>query len=134
FEYLHTGFPAEVWYAFKYGIALGLATRWRESITLLEQVRQRRPDLASVPAKIGFAYLQMKRMELAAQYFNEALMLDECEPHALYHLALIRYVEGRTDRALTYCARLRNSDADPELARDLARKLGLQVERAATRA
>lgn len=125
FRVLHESFPDDLWFAYRLGITLGLAARFSESIATLEEVRRRRPDLASVPAKIGFAYLQLRQRDLAAQYFNEALMLDANEPEALYHLALMRYVEGRVDRAELYYRRLAALDDQQELIRDLDRQLQL---------
>jgi hypothetical protein len=45
-------------------------------------------------AKIGLAYYQSGQVDQACQYFNEALMLDACEPTALQYLAEIRAIQS----------------------------------------
>jgi hypothetical protein len=46
----------------------------------------------------------------AKEYFNEALMRDSCEPYSLFHLARIRWLEGRPDLSRNYLARLGQID------------------------
>lgn len=125
FALLHENFPEDLWVKFKYGVALGLAARLRHSIRLLEEVRKERPTSATLCAKIGFAYLQLKDTKQAIQYFNEALMFDEFEPTALYHMAILRWLDGRQDRAERYYQRLKNIEGEETRANDLKNKLGL---------
>ena len=122
---LYNTFEDDLWVKSKYGVALGLAARARESIAILEEVRQLRPQSATLCAKIGFAYLQLRHQQQAEQYFNEALMLDEFEPTALYHLAILKYIDGQPTRAQRYYDRLQQIDGQEAKARDLASKLGL---------
>jgi tetratricopeptide (TPR) repeat protein len=124
---LHESFPADSWLALRYGIALGLAGRQRDAIVLLEVVRQARPRSALVHATMGFAFLQLRDNEQAEQYFNEALMLDEFQPTALYHLALLRGIDGRMDRARLYYQRLCRLEGQEARTRQLATMLGLQA-------
>jgi len=121
---LHEAFPDDLWIKTKYGIALGLAARARESIAVLEEVRQLRPQSAVLAAKIGFAYLQLRNQQQAEQYFDEALMLDQFEPTALYHLAILKYIDGLPTHAQRYYERLRQIEGQEVKARDLAMKLG----------
>jgi eukaryotic-like serine/threonine-protein kinase len=122
---LHEAHPDDVLLNVKYGIALGLAARPFDSIKILEDVRGRRPHSALVLAKIGFAYLQGRNVSQAEQYFNEALILDEFEPTALYHLAILRYIGGMPDRARRYFDRLSQVEGQEAQVRDLAMKLGI---------
>lgn len=122
---LADAFKEDVWIKSRYGIALGLASQPRESVRILEEVRVARPDSALVCAKIGFAYLQMKDKAQAEQFFNEALMLDQHEPTALYHLAILCFIDGFPARAERYYGRLCQIEGHEAKARDLAAKLGL---------
>ena len=94
------------WYAYRLGVALGLAGNYRHSIVVLEALNQDEPR-ALLCAKIGLAYYQAGQVDQACQYFNEALMLDSCEPTALQYLAEIRAIEGQTEKAIKYLDRLR---------------------------
>ena len=122
---LAAAFENDVWIKSRHGIALGLASQPRESVRVLEEVRSMRPTSALICAKIGFAYLQMKNKPQAEQYFNEALMLDQYEPTALYHLAILCFIDGFPTRAKRYYGRLCQIDGHDAKARDLASKLGL---------
>ncbi len=122
---LTQAFENDVWIKSRYGIALGLASQPRESVRILEEVRSMRPTSALICAKIGFAYLQMKNKAQAEQYFNEALMLDEHEPTALYHLAILCFIDGFPGRAERYHRRLCGIEGQEAKARDLAKKMGL---------
>jgi serine/threonine-protein kinase len=124
FALLHEAQPDDVLVKMHYGIVLGLASRPQESIKVLEEVRSRRPHSATVHSKIGFAYLQAGIVKQAEQYFNEALILDEFEPTALYHLAILRYIGGVHDRAGRYYDRLCKVEGEEARARDLGIKLG----------
>jgi eukaryotic-like serine/threonine-protein kinase len=125
FQLLYEKFPTDIWVKFKYGVTLGLAAQFRKSIEILEEVRQARPNSATLCAKIGFAYLMIRNQGQAAQYFNEALMMDEFDPTALYHMAILRGIDGRRDRAIFYYQRLSCIEGEEWRARDLARKLGI---------
>ena len=70
------------------------------------------------------AYEQLKQTEVACQYYNEALMLDEHEPIALFHLARIRAIQGHRETALRYLARLRKVEGAESDACALAKLLG----------
>ncbi|MCI0390290.1 MAG: serine/threonine-protein kinase [Acidobacteria bacterium] len=124
FAWLVNRWPEKVWYQYRYGVALGLAGNYEASANVLKKVLESRPGSATVCSKIGLAYLQLRDAEQAAQYFNEALMLDEYEPHALFHLARIRWLQGRPDRAMIYLHRLREVEGATELADELTRLLG----------
>jgi serine/threonine protein kinase len=122
---LYETFQDDLWIKTKYGVALGLAARARDSIAILEEVRRLRPQSAVIAAKIGFAHLQLRNQQQAEQYFNEALMLDEFEPTALYHLAILKFIDGQATRAERYYGRLRQIEGQEAKARDLASKLGI---------
>jgi cytochrome c-type biogenesis protein CcmH/NrfG len=62
--------------------------------------------------------------EQACAYFNEALMLDQFEPTALFHLARIRAIQGNTAKAFECLERLRNVEGADDQANELSRYLG----------
>jgi hypothetical protein len=72
----------------------------------------------------GCTHLQAGNVKQAEQYFNEALILDEFEPTALYHLAILRYIGGIHDRAARYYDRLCRVEGQEVRAQDLGGKLG----------
>jgi tetratricopeptide (TPR) repeat protein len=119
FGWLAERWPKKRWYQYRYGVALGLAGQYRKSIEVLQQLHDDGPATALVCAKIGFAHMQLKHIDLAVQYFNEALMLDEFEPVALFHLARIRAIQGLTDKANTYLTRLKQVEGAEKEAREL---------------
>ena len=125
FSILYEQLADDIWLKMKYGISLGLAGQLRESISVLEEVHRERPTSALICAKIGFAYLELKEKKQAEQFFNEALMFDESEPTALYHMAILRAIDGRQDRALRYYQRLCGIEGQEEKAKGLAHMLGL---------
>jgi serine/threonine protein kinase len=84
------------------------------------------PGNATVCAKIGFAYLQDSNRRLAIQYFNEALMFDKYEPTALYYMAIIKYLDGRVDKAMQYLDSFRKLDADLAKVKQLEKQLGVR--------
>lgn len=85
---------------------MGLAGRYSEAATTLQTLLESGPPSAVICAKLGFVHRQMGALDLAIQYFNEALMLDQHEPVALYQMAEIRAIQGRMDKAEQYLARL----------------------------
>jgi tetratricopeptide (TPR) repeat protein len=124
FTWLAERWPDNVWYRYRQGVSLGLVGRCKDSIEVLRRVQEELPRSAAVCAKIGFAYLQLRDAEQAAQYFNEALMLDAYEPFALFHMARLRWVQGYAERARGYMQRLREVDGAADLAEELACLLG----------
>jgi eukaryotic-like serine/threonine-protein kinase len=123
FTFLADRWPDRRWYRYRYGVALGLAGHYRKSLETLQKLYDEDPS-ALVAAKIGVAYEQLRQIEQACQYYNEALMLDEYEPTALYHLGRIRAIQGRLDKAHSYLERLREVDGAEEQAQALERQLG----------
>jgi tetratricopeptide (TPR) repeat protein len=105
-------------------VTLGVAGQYNKSLEILITLQQDHPGLAAICAKIGFAYLQLKRYDEAKQYFNEALMLDEHDAFTLYHLARLRALQGRPDLAERYYERLLGVDEATDLAAELGRLLG----------
>jgi len=124
FQWLVARWPIKKWYRFRYGVTLGLAGQYNKSLEILLSLQQDHPGLAAICAKIGFAYLQLKRYDEAKQYFNEALMLDEHDAFTLYHLARLRALQGRPDLAERYYERLLGVDEATDLAAELGRLLG----------
>jgi eukaryotic-like serine/threonine-protein kinase len=122
FEWLCERDPDKRWYSYRLGVALGLAGHYRRSITILEHLNQDEPR-PLLCAKIGLAYYQDLQVEQACQYFNEALMLDACEPTALQYLAEIRAAQGRIDKAHNYLARLRQIEGAASAVARLERLL-----------
>lgn len=125
FGFLTEHFPDDLWLRFRYGVALGLAAEYQKSIDLLETVRALRPTSAVLHAKIGFAYLQLRNQGQAFQFFNEALMIDEFEPTALYHMARLKAIQGRNDLARKYYERLKEVSGQELNIQDLEQILGL---------
>lgn len=124
FAWLAEEFPDRRWYRFRAGVAMGLAGRYEDAARSLEALHGEGLASALICAKLGFVHRQMGGIELAIQYFNEALMLDEHEPVALAQMAELRAIQGRMDKAEQYLARLARVDgADDEVQR-LRRKLG----------
>ena len=66
----------------------------------------------------------MGHLDLAIQYFNEALILDQHEPVALSQMAEIRAIQGRMDKTEQYLARLGQVEGAEEEVRRLRRRLG----------
>jgi len=124
YGWLAEHWPAKRWYAYRHGVALGLAGRYRESLGVLSALHDRGPASAMVCAKIGLAHLQLCDTERAVQYFGEALMLDEFEPVALFHMARLRAIEGRTDRAMGYLERLHRIDGAEQETAEIERLFG----------
>jgi eukaryotic-like serine/threonine-protein kinase len=128
FRWLAETFPQKRWFRFRYGVVMGLEGRFNESIKILQEVYEMGPPSAMICAKIGFGYLQQKLIDQACQYFNEALMLDEYEPTALYYLGHIRAVQGHHDRARQYLERLEQVEGAESLAGKLIRMLGEETK------
>ncbi len=124
FSWLSECWPENRWYRYRLGIAFGLSGRYRNSLEVLQYIYSQGPASAVVCAKIGLAYLQLNDIEQACQYFNEALMLDQFESTALFQLARIRAIQGKTDRAMTYLNRLELIEGAGDQAQELARLLG----------
>jgi eukaryotic-like serine/threonine-protein kinase len=127
FAWLAERWPEKRWYRLRYGIALGLGGRFRASIEVLRKLLDEGPRSALICAKLGLAYLQENDVVLACQYFNEALMLDEYEPTALFQMARIRTIQGNRERAERYLHRLEQVEGAGDQARELARLLGRNV-------
>ncbi len=124
FSWLAERWPEKRWYRYRHGVALGLAGRFKASAEVLKSLLDAGPPSALVCAKLGLAYLQQNNVELACQYFNEALMLDEYEPTALFQMARVRAIQGNTERAERYLQRLLEVEGAEESARELALLLG----------
>ncbi|MCB1066192.1 MAG: protein kinase [Verrucomicrobiae bacterium] len=126
FEWLIERWSEKRWYRYRLGVAYGLAARFDKSIEALQPLQDEEPS-ALICSKIGFANFQKGNIELACQYFNEALMLDDCEPIALFHLAQIRAAQGRVDKAHKYLDRLRCIEGADDQVASLERLLGASV-------
>ncbi|MEW8552664.1 MAG: protein kinase [Candidatus Thiodiazotropha sp.] len=124
FSWLAERWPEKRWYRFRHAVALGLAGRFTASIEVLQSLHEEGPATALVCAKLGFGYMQLNQIPLATQYFNEALMLDQYEPVALFHMARIRAIQGRHDKAAQYLERLRSIEGAEREAEELSRLLG----------
>jgi Flp pilus assembly protein TadD len=107
-----------------------LEGRFRASIEVLRKVLDEGPRSALICAKLGLAYLQENDVELACQYFNEALMLDEYEPTALFRMTRIRAIQGNKERAERYLHGLEQVEGAGDQAQELARLLGRRLSAA----
>jgi eukaryotic-like serine/threonine-protein kinase len=124
FSWLAEHFPDRRWYRFRAGVAMGLAGRYADAAGLLEALHGEGPASGIICAKLGFVHRQMGAIDLAIQYFNEALMLDEHEPVALSQMAELRAIQGRMDKAEQYLSRLERVEGADDEVRRLRRKLG----------
>jgi len=124
YGWLAENWPDKRWYRFRWGVSLGLSGRYTEAADVLQALHEDGPPSATVCAKLGLVNRQMNRLDVAIQYFNEALMLDQHEPVALSQMAEIRAIQGRTDKAEQYLARLEQVDGAEEELERLRRKLG----------
>ena len=125
FAWLHDRWPRKDWYRYRLGIALGLAGRYRKSVEILQPLHEAEPS-ALVCGKIGFALNQLREIDLACQYFNEALMLDPYESTALSCLVEIRAIQGQSDKARAYLDRLRKVEGADDMVARLERRLALR--------
>jgi serine/threonine-protein kinase len=123
FERLAETWPEHHWYRYRYGVSLALEAsdaKLRKSIEVLQSLYDEHPS-ALIAAKIGKAYEELGRIEPAGQYYNEALMLDQYEPTALFHLGRIRAIQGRMEKANECLNRLRQIEGAEEEANSLTR-------------
>jgi eukaryotic-like serine/threonine-protein kinase len=126
FQFLAERWPERRWYRYRYGVALGLegsTSRLRKSIEVLQGVFDEESS-AVVAAKIGHAYEELGQTDQACQYYNEALMIDEYEPTALFQLGRIRAIQQRTEKANECLERLLQVEGAEDQARSLARLMG----------
>jgi serine/threonine-protein kinase len=124
YAWLAERWPNKRWYRYRAGVTLGLAGCFADAAKVLQSLHESGPPSAVVCAKLGFVHRQMGALELAIQYFNEALMLDQHEPVALSQMAEIRAIQGRMDKATQYLARLEQVEGADDEVRQLRRKLG----------
>lgn len=122
FTWLADRYPEKRWYRYRLGVALGLASRYEKSLGILVSLYAEAPS-ATVCSKIGLAHYQKRDLNQARQYFNEALMMDQYEPTALYYLGEISAIQQQNKRAEEYLRRLQSVEGAEEEARRLARSL-----------
>lgn len=123
FERLATNWPEHHWYRYRYGVALALEasdSMLRKSIEVLQSLYEEHPS-ALIAAKIGYAYEELRQIDLASQYYNEALMMDLYEPTALLQLGRLRAIQGRMDKADECLNRLRQIEGAEDEAGTLVR-------------
>ncbi|QDU37636.1 Serine/threonine-protein kinase Pkn1 [Maioricimonas rarisocia] len=126
FRFLAENWDDRRWYQYRYAVALGLegaTSAVRKSIDILRAMYDEEPS-ALVASKTGLAYHQLGNTDLATRFFNEALMIDEYEPTALFHLARIRAIQGKPQKAIEYLRRLEQIDGAEDLAVSLAQTIG----------
>jgi serine/threonine protein kinase len=124
YEWLAKNWPDNRWYSYRYGVALGISGNYQRSIDILQKLYESGKPSSLICAKIGLAYAQLNDPVQACAYFNEALMLDQFEPTALFHLARIRAIQGNTAKAFECLERLRDVEGADDQANELARYLG----------
>jgi tetratricopeptide (TPR) repeat protein len=123
FERLAETWPDHHWFRYRYGVSLALEasdSSLRKSIDVLQSLYEERPS-ALIAAKIGKAYEELRQIEQASQYYNEALMLDQYEPTALFQLGRLRAIQGRMDKADECLERLRQIEGAEDEACTLVR-------------
>jgi serine/threonine protein kinase len=124
YQELTRHWPDKRWYRYRLAVSLGLAGRYADAASVLQALHTEGPASATVCAKLGFVHRQMGDFDLAVQFFNEALMLDQYEPVALSQMAEIRALRGRMDKAEQYLARLEQVEGAQDELQRLRRKLG----------
>jgi tetratricopeptide (TPR) repeat protein len=124
YEWLSVRWPEKRWFRYRLGVSLGLSGRYQRSLDVLKHLHEESPTSSLICGKIGLAYEQMGDRAQACQYYNEALMIDIYEPTALFHLARVRAIEGKMDRALEYLGRLEQIEGEEQQAGELRRLLG----------
>ncbi len=124
YTWLAKHWPENRWYRFRSAVALGLAGHYSDAAEALQILHSEGPASATVCAKLGFVNRQMGQLDVAVQFFNEALMLDEYEPVALSQMVEIRAIQGRVDKAEQYLARLEQVDGAEDELRRLRQNLG----------
>jgi tetratricopeptide (TPR) repeat protein len=70
-----------------------------KAIAILETLRNERPHVANVSARLGLLYQQMDRASQAMAAYRRALSDDPGQPLALNNLALLYQQKGRFDEA-----------------------------------
>jgi tetratricopeptide (TPR) repeat protein len=123
FQRLAETWPDHHWYRYRYGVALALEasdTGLRKSIEVLQSLYEEQPS-ALIAAKIGKAYEELHKIDLACQYYNEALMLDQYESTALFQLGRLRAIQGRMEKANECLDRLRQIEGAEDEADTLVR-------------
>ena len=123
FERLAETWPDHRWYRYRYGVALALEAsdgKLRKSIEVLQSLYDEKSS-ALIAAKIGKAYEELGKIELAGQYYNEALMVDQYEPTALFQLGRIRAIQGRMEKANECLDRLHQIEGAEDEASSLSR-------------
>ena len=125
YRWLSQNWPENRWYRYRLAVSLGLSGRYRDALPILLDLHGDDRTTPVVCSKIGLCYMQLGDIARAKEYFNEALMRDACEPYSLYHLARIRWLEGRPDLSERYLARLGEIDG----AENLYRQLNSMIER-----
>lgn len=124
YEWLLEQQPRHRWYRYRLAVCLAISGRAGVALPMLLALAQEHGTSANLSAKIGLCYLQIRKHRLATEYFNEALMRDAYEPHALFHLARIKWLEGNQNQALDYLRRLRGIDSATDMAKELGQLLG----------
>lgn len=123
FERLAETWPDHHWFRYRYGVSLALEasdSSLRKSIEVLQSLYEEHPS-ALIAAKIGKAYEELRQIDQASQYYNEALMLDQYEPTALFQLGRLRAIQGRMDKADECLQRLRQIEGAESEAFTLVR-------------
>jgi tetratricopeptide (TPR) repeat protein len=95
---------------FRLAIAAGLDGDYARAITILESVRNERPDAVVVYSKLGWANALHGNDRLALSYYNQALALDESDLFSLYQLGQYYHMTGDRRRSRDYLARLEAAD------------------------
>jgi serine/threonine protein kinase len=115
--------PDHRWYRYRYGVALALEASdatLHKAIEVLQSLYDELPS-ALIAAKVGKAYEELGKIEIAGQFYNEALMLDQYEPTALFQLGRLRAIQGRMEKADECLDRLQQVEGAEDQASDLMR-------------
>ena len=79
---------------FKLSVAYGLNGQYKQSISLMEEVRSERPDSVIVYSKLGWAYSLAGDYRQALSYYNQALVIDPSDLFSLFELGKYYRITG----------------------------------------
>ena len=99
-----------VYIKFQLAVAHGLDADYHMAISLLEDVRNERPDVPIVYSKLGWAHRLNGNLRQALSYYNQALMIDEADLLSLFELGQYYWLMGERTRAHSYFERLKKHD------------------------
>jgi len=87
-----------------------------QALELLKQVSTDAPDKPYVFTNLGLAYFKLKKLELAAEAFQEAIIRSNKDAVAYNHLGILQRYKGQFEEARNQYQRALQIDSDYALA------------------